>query len=431
MSFHRSRPREPGRDSARAYLVLGIGTFAYFSAVAQRTSFGVASVDAAERFGAAASVLSLFSLMQVLVYAALQVPVGVLVDRYGSRVLVAAGAALMVVGQVLLAAADTVPEGVTARVLVGAGDAATFVSVMRLIPAWFSPLRVPMLTQFLGVVGNLGQLVSVVPFAWALERAGWSPSLLSLAGLAALAAVLAAAVLRDAPPGTDVRRREPGLRRTGRVVRESLAEPGTRLGFWVHFTTQFAGNTFVLMWGYPYLEYAQGLPDRAVSVVMTSFVLTNVAVGLVLGRLTARRPGRRVRLALTVTGVIFAAWGVLLLWPGAAPAPVVLVAVCTIAISMPASLIAFDVARSFNPPHRSGTATGIVNVGGFTATVLAVLLTGLVLDALHAAGFRPDRYDPDAFRLAVAAQYLVAAAGAAGVLATARRVRHRHGPGRV
>ena len=61
------------------------------------------------------------------------------------------------------------------------------------------------------------------------------------------------------------------------------------------------------MWGYPYLEYAQGLPDTAISFVMTSFVLTNLAVGLVLGGLTARRPDRRVRLALTVSAAIFAA----------------------------------------------------------------------------------------------------------------------------
>lgn len=427
MTSDRSRPPEPGKDSRRAYLIFGIGIFAYFSAVAQRTSFGVASVDATERFGTAASALSLFSLMQVLVYAALQIPVGVLVDRFGSRAMISAGALLMTAGQVQLALADTVGEGVAGRVLVGAGDAATFVCVMRLIPAWFSALRVPPLTQFMGVVGNLGQLVSVLPFAWLLDLTGWFPSFLGLAALALLAAVLSAAVLRNAPAGVDVLNRELGLRRTGQVLRESLAEPGTRLGFWVHFTTQFAGNTFVLMWGYPYLEYAQDLSDTTISLVMTSFVLTNLAVGLVLGGLTARRPERRVRLALTVTACIFAAWALLLVWPGTAPAAVVLTAVCVIAISMPASMIAFDVTRSFNPARRSGTAMGIVNVGGFTASVLAIFLVGFVLDLLYAAGFRDELYAPDAFRIAVAAQFLIAAGGTAGVLATARRVRRRHG----
>ncbi len=72
-------PPSRHKDSPTAWLILAVGVFAYFSAVAQRTSFGVATVEAADRFQTAASGLSLFSMMQVLVYAVLQVPVGVLV----------------------------------------------------------------------------------------------------------------------------------------------------------------------------------------------------------------------------------------------------------------------------------------------------------------------------------------------------------------
>ncbi|WP_262925588.1 MFS transporter [Kocuria atrinae] len=126
-----------------AWLVFAVGVFAYFSAVAQRTSFGVASVEATDRFQTVAAGLSMFSMMQVLVYAALQVPVGVLVDRFGPRVLISVGAACMVVGQLQLAAAESVTAGVIGRIFVGAGDAATFVCVMRLLPAWFSACGFP------------------------------------------------------------------------------------------------------------------------------------------------------------------------------------------------------------------------------------------------------------------------------------------------
>ena len=191
-------PAERGKDSSTAWLVFAVGIFAYFSAVAQRTSFGVASVEAAERFRTVAAGLSMFSLMQVFVYAALQVPVGVLVDRFGPRVLISVGAVAMVLGQLQLAAAQSVTAGVVGRVLVGAGDAATFVCVMRLLPAWFSALRVPMLSQVVGMTGNLGQLFSVVPFAALLHLAGWVPAFVSLAALALLSAVLSAALLRNA-----------------------------------------------------------------------------------------------------------------------------------------------------------------------------------------------------------------------------------------
>ena len=80
---------------------------AYAVAVFQRTSLAVAAEDATERFGVTAAVLSLFAVVQLLTYAAMQIPVGVLVDRFGSRVMIGSGALVMAAGQVALALVDT------------------------------------------------------------------------------------------------------------------------------------------------------------------------------------------------------------------------------------------------------------------------------------------------------------------------------------
>lgn len=190
-------------NAPRAWLIWTIGVFAYLVAVAQRTSFGVAGLEATERFHASAAAISFFTVLQLLVYAGLQIPpVGVLVDRFGSRAMVAGGAVLMGLGQLQLAFADSVPGGVLGRVLVGAGDAMTFISVIRLVPLWFAPAKVPLVTQLTGMCGQLGQLFSVVPFALLLHSAGWTPAFLTLAAMSVLAVVLVLAVLRDAPPGT-------------------------------------------------------------------------------------------------------------------------------------------------------------------------------------------------------------------------------------
>ncbi|MDO4919803.1 nitrate/nitrite transporter [Kocuria sp.] len=415
------------KDSPTAWLILGVGVFAYFSAVAQRTSFGVASVEAADRFQTAASGLSLFSMMQVLVYAVLQVPVGVLVDRFGPRVLIAAGAVAMAAGQLQLAAAQSVGAGVVGRILVGAGDAATFVCVMRLLPVWFSPLRVPMLSQVVGMTGNLGQLFSVIPFAALLHAAGWVPSFLLMAGIAVLAAVLSAVLLRNHPPGVHDLADSISLSSIRKSMGESLREPGTRLGFWIHFTVQFSGNTFALMWAYPYLQNAQGMDPTRASAVMTVYVVFNVAVAPLVGKLSARFARRRSRLVLTCCLVSWSGWAVLLLWPGRAPVVLVYVAVCLIALSLPASMIAFDVVRTFNPPRRGGTATGLANVGGFAASLLAIYVTGLVLDLRYGAGISTTLYDAAAFRPAIAAQGLVALLGTTAILVCTAKVRRAHG----
>ncbi len=214
----------------------------------------------------------------------------------------------------------------------------------------------------------------------------------------------------------------------GATVKESLREPGTQLGFWVHFAVQFVGNTFALMWAYPYLQNAQGMDATQASAVMTTFVVVNVMVSLGVGKLSAVFAKHRSALALCFCGVIYCGWALMLLWPGEAPTPVVFIAVGMLALSYPASMLAFDIVRSFNPPRLGGTATGLANVGGFVASLAAIYVTGLVLDLQFAAGVSPTLYDAEAFRPAIAAQALVAAIGIIAVLICTKKVRKAHGP---
>lgn len=131
----------------RAWIIWSTGLLAYIVAVLDRTTLGVSGLDAADRFSAGPSVLSTFVVLQVVVYAGAQVPAGLLLDRYGSRVLIVTGAALMAAGQVTAGADGLAPLALGARAIVGLGDAVTFISVLRLVPHWFPPRRVPLLTH--------------------------------------------------------------------------------------------------------------------------------------------------------------------------------------------------------------------------------------------------------------------------------------------
>src|SRR5829696_2871953 len=192
------------RPPVRAYVVWGVALFAYMVAVFHRGSLGVAAVDAQERFSAGASTISLFLVLQLAVYAGLQVPVGVALDRFGSRRMVLAGALTMAAGQLVLALATDVPTAVAARVLVGAGDAMTFISVLRVIGLWFPGGIVPLITQLTGIVGQVGSIVAAYPLVTLLHSTSWRTTFLGAAATGVLVAVLALVALRDAPPGTVV-----------------------------------------------------------------------------------------------------------------------------------------------------------------------------------------------------------------------------------
>ncbi|MCQ1949799.1 MFS transporter [Arthrobacter sp. zg-Y859] len=412
-------------NGTRAWIVWGVGVFAYMVAVTQRTSFGVAGIEATERFSATASVLSVFTVVQLLVYAGLQIPVGVLVDRFGPRLLIAGGAALMLAGQLQLAAAESVGAGILGRSLVGAGDALTFISVLRLLPAWFSGRKIPVLTQYTGIVGQLGQIASAIPFAYVLHRFGWSTAFVSAASLSLLALVLTLACVRNRPAGGEAPVPLP-LRQTGTSLAEAFAQPGTRLGMWTHYTVQFPGTVFVMMWGFPYLVSAEGVSSAVASGLMTFFVVVAIVCGPWMGSWVGRHPLRRSTMVLLIAGAMAAGWAAVLLYPGPAPLWLLVLLVALLAIGGPGSMIGFDFARTYNPSARLGTATGIVNIGGFIASLVSMYLIGVVLDVLNSSGFSGGNlYALDSFRIALSVQFAVMAVGVAGILRTRGQIRRR------
>jgi MFS family permease len=410
------------RASPRAYAVWLVALASYVVAVFHRASLGVAAPEAQERFSAGASAVSLFLVLQLAVYAGLQVPVGVALDRFGSRRLIVAGGVTMAAGQLLLAVATDVPTAIAARVLVGAGDAMTFISVLRVIGAWFSGGTVPVITQLTGILGQLGQVVAAGPLVVLLHGTGWRNTFLGAAAVGLLVAVLVLATLRDAPEGV-VRPAPPDMAAVRQGLAATWRESGTRIGLYTHLVTQFSGTVFALLWGFPFLTQGEGLSSGTAAALLTLLVLVGMAVGPLLGRLCGRWPLRRSSLVFAILLATVSAWTVVLLWPGRAPLPLLVVLVVVLATNGPGSMIGFDFARTWNPAERQGSASGVVNVGGFVASLLTVLAIGAVLDLLTPGS--STAYDRDAFRAAFAVQYVFWAVGAVGVARHRRLLRER------
>ncbi|WP_323097695.1 MFS transporter [Intrasporangium sp. YIM S08009] len=407
-------------DGRRAWAVWAAAIAVYVLAVFHRTSLGVAGLQAAERFGISSAQLSTFTILQLLVYAAMQLPVGALLDRFGSKRLLGIGLTLLTAAQLGFAFVHSYPAALACRVLLGMGDAMVFISVLRLVAVWFSPRRTPMVTQITGVLGQIGALAAAGPLAAALAHFGWTPSYTVAALAGVLTGIALVLVVRDTPYA-DHHREELRMRALARALRDAWLVPGTRLGLWSHFTSQFAANMFTMLWGFPFLVAGQGLSTSTASALLMVMVVTTVVTSPLIGTLTMRFPFSRSTLVLWIVAGAVAAWTVVLLWPGRAPLWLLVLLVVLIAIGGPGSMIGFDLARTFNPPTRIGSASGIVNTGGFVATLTAVALVGVVLDHVAPAG--PSTWNVDAFRAAMTVQYPVWALGIVQILRYRRRAR--------
>jgi MFS family permease len=380
----RSKLRLPGDPPGglRAVVVWGLGVLVYMIAVVHRSSLGVAGIDAATRFHIGASELSTFSILQVMVYAGMQIPVGMLVDRFGTKRVLSIGALLLTAGQLGFAFSHSYGLALGARAVLGFGDAMTFISVLRLGARWFPARRGPLVAQGAALFGMAGNLISTLLLSRLLHSAGWTPTFVGSALGGAVVLILVLACMRDYPEGYQPPPAEPP---SAAIVRRQLVdawrEPGTRLGMWVHFTTQFSAMVFLLLWGMPFLVQAQGLSRGAAGSLLTLVVLSSMVLGMVFGQVIARHHDARMPLALGVIAATATAWTAVLAWPAARTPMWLLITLCSVLGScFPASMIGFDFARPANPPERLGTATGIVNMGGFTASMIALLAIGVLLD---------------------------------------------------
>jgi MFS family permease len=194
------------------------------------------------------------AVVQLLVYAALQVPVGLLFDHHGPRRLIAA---IMAFCQVTLALSPGVTVALASRVLVGMGDALTFISVLQLVAVWLPARRVALMTQATGLVASSARFPSSVPLVALLQGPGWATAFLAAAAMSAFAAVLVILVVRDAPAGRVARN-------AGQTWRELAIGFATvwltqELGLGCRRTTRpRSGVVFALFWGFP--TWCRGRP---------------------------------------------------------------------------------------------------------------------------------------------------------------------------
>ena len=423
------------RITGRALTVWAAAVLVYLAAITGRTSFGVAGVEALDRFGVDASRLAVFTAVQVGVYALAQIPVGLAIDRFGARRTMVIGALVMAVGQITLALTASYPIAILARVLIGAGDASAFLSAMRLLPAWF-PLKVtPLFTQLTAGLGQIGQFVSAVPFLMLLHAEGWTAAFLALGSGIALVGIAAAVAIADVPkapaePGENAGASSSHKPDDRATVREMLGivlrHPVCWQGFFTHWVGLMHQATFTLLWGMPLMTLAMGLTPAQAGGVLVVNTVASVAAGPLMGMASARFGARRGTLTVVISVILMGMWVVFLI-PGT---PRGLAAIVALNIAMAAlssaSGLGFDSVREAVDRRALATGTGLSNMGGFLAAMMAAQGIGLLLDASSDG----RAYQWADFRVAWIAIVVVWVMGMAGLITAmiARRRIERHEP---
>ncbi len=348
----------------------------YVVAIFHRMSLGVASIDAGHRFGVSTSTIALLSIVQLGLYLTMQIPAGLMADRLGPRRTLALGLAILGTGELLFAFSPTLQMAIAGRALVGIGDACMFLNVLRVAAHWLPPHRYALATALTAVCGSLGQLLTTAPLSLALGDLGWTPTFAGTGILTAVLAILAVNRLQDRPAGAAPAHHAPIVP----TLRRAWRAPSIRHGLWVHFALNCPFVTLTGLWAYPFLVQGQGVARATAAAILTAAVVAFGVAAPALGTLAGRNPAYRGRIASAVAFATAAALGLVLGWPGHPPLGLVVAMLVLSGVSGAASTLAFDLARD-GVPNAGGSASGIVNVGGFSAAIVAQAAIGLLISA--------------------------------------------------
>ncbi|RNE49544.1 MFS transporter [Corynebacterium alimapuense] len=384
-------PRE--QITRKALIVWLVAVLVYAVAITGRTSFGVASVDAIDRFDVDASRIAVFTTVQIGVYAFAQIPVGILIDRFGPRRLLVIGAVIMALGQVVLGFTESYWVAIGARVLIGGGDATAFLAVMRILPYWFPLKKTPLFTQMTAAIGQSGQFLSAVPFLAMLHWAGWTPAFLSLGALGLIVALAASVAIADSPeswaasqsdedhdPAEDTKDKQQDSIPIATLLRTVAKEPLCWQGFFNHYSSMLPQIVFTLLWGVPLMTLGMGLSPSTVGVVLTINVISSIVAGPILGPISARLGTNRVVAAIVFAGSIGTAWIIFFLPAEPRGVTAIIVVNIIMALFTPTSNFGFDDIRVGLDRRIVATATGMANMGGFFAGMFAAQAVGILLD---------------------------------------------------
>lgn len=374
--------------AVRMFLVLTAGvTISHF----HRSAMSVIAPDLVAEVGFSAEEFGTMASGVFLGIALAQIPTGILLDRFGARITIAAMQMLAVAGTLMFAAADGFTGMFIARLVIGVGFASAFMGGLVVAMRWFPRDRFTLvLALFLAGSSGTGNLLAATPLAAAAEWVGWRWTFVGVAALTLALTVVVYAVVRDAPHGHPYHARKAeslaavvaGLGQVLRMPRLPLVVAVAMIGYPTMIT-------ILGTWGGSYLHDVHGLEGIGRGNVLSVMAVSIVAGLLLYGPLDRyfdTRKGLVVGGALVTVVLlsVFAFVPGLELWQ-------VTALFALIGVLGTYYVVNISLGRSLFPDHLVGRGITVVNLGTFIGVAVMQVATGLIVGAFSAAdGSAPE-----------------------------------------
>ena len=369
--------------------------FGYFLSYLYRTVNAVIADDLTATVTLDAADLGLLTSAYFISFAAFQLPLGILLDRFGPRRVEAALLLVAAAGALLFSLSDGLTGLVLARAVIGLGVSACLMAAFKNAVAWWPPERVPLINGLVLACGGLGALAATTPTAALLAIVDWRGIFQILAALTVLCAGFVLLVAPDPPPAAID---SGGLRAQLRGTAEVFASAA----FWrlapVTVVVQSVYMAYQGLWAGTWLRDVDGFGRGAVAEGLLAIAAAMV-VGYVLTGALAERLRRIGVPPVTLAGVFVVVFlaNLAVLAVGGVGAPRLQWAL--FGFSATATILAYAILSEMFPASQAGRVVTALNVITFIGAFTVQWAIGAIVNQFPAA--EPGRFDPEGHRLAM------------------------------
>lgn len=313
-------------------------------------------------------------------YALMQIPAGLLFDRFSPRWTLAVMMGVCALATFAFAATHFFGLALTARLFMGITAASAYVGALVVGSHWFEARYYAAFAGIVQIFGCVGAIIGQTPVAWVVSKAGWQVTSFGVAVLGVLLAVGVALVVRDYPPG--------------QALSHSPSETVERPKIWSRVTQIFKHVQtkwlvlygfaiwgpivgFTSLWSIPYIETAYQI-DRVKAASFVMVIWIGVAIGGPLVGWWSNHVGLR-RLPMKICAVMGCVVAILLIY--FSPLPKVLLFACLFlfGVASSAQVLSFGLVSDLFPKHSVGVASGLANMAIIFGGVVFQPLLGLLL----------------------------------------------------
>lgn len=361
---------------------------AYLLIASLRTAPGLITVQLMQEFSVTASTIGLLTSIQFLAYAGLQIPVGILTDRFGPNRFLILGTLLTGVGTLIYSLAPSEWILFLARLLVGIGDATIWVSLVLILGIWFKVNEFSVLVGLAGMTGSLGFLLATVPYSAWISLTGWRPLFLTMGVLLCLWTVLLYFILINRPRRMEtnqvvsnkpIENLEQTREKTGKILQRIFTNRQALATFFCHFGVVGTYIGFIGSWAVPYgMQLYDMTRSEASQLIMIGLI--GALIGAPLTTWIASRIGSIKRPYITVHIMVLISWLSFFLFGGTPPVTILVVLFFVVGYGSGASALTFVIVRRSFDLKDAGVVSGFANTGGFLSAVLLPSLFGKILD---------------------------------------------------